>query len=114
MPEKDPTTWAAVTWTLAIVMAVGGGAVNWYQRVKKGHIKVFNFVELIGECFLSGFVGLAVFMLLAGLEYPQGVCAGAAGICGHMGTRLLFAVERLIEARLEAAAGKCKHERGEG
>ena len=27
MPEKDPTTWAAATWLLALGMAFGGGAV---------------------------------------------------------------------------------------
>lgn len=30
MPEKDPTTWTAATWLLALGMAFGGGAVNWY------------------------------------------------------------------------------------
>lgn len=102
MPEKDPTTWAAGTWALAILMAVGGGIVSWLAKVRKGHTKIFNIVELIGECMISGFVGLGVFMLLAGFEYPLGVCAGAAGVCGHMGTRLLFAVELAIEARLVA------------
>lgn len=100
MIEKDPTTWTTAIWTLALAMAVGGGAVNWYARVKQGHTKVFNFIELIGEIFVSGFVGLGVFMFLAGIEQPLGVCAAAAGVCGHMGTRLLFAVERAVEAKL--------------
>jgi hypothetical protein len=29
-----------------------------------------------------------------------GICAAAAGIGGHMATRLLFAIERAVERRL--------------
>ena len=55
MPEKDPTTWGLATWLLALGMAFGGGAVNWYAKVKRG---------------------------------------------------LLFAIERAVEARLDAVAKK--------
>jgi hypothetical protein len=100
MPEKDPTTWGAATWVLALGMAFGGGVVNWYAKVKAGHTRAFNVIELIGEIFTSGFVGLGVFMLLAAFDQPLGVCAAAAGVGGHMATRLLFAVERAIERRI--------------
>lgn len=106
MPEKDPTTWSAATWLLALGMAFGGGLVNWYAKVKRGHARVFNIIELIGEIFTSGFVGLGVFMLLIAIEQPVGVCAAAAGVGGHMATRLLFAIERAIEARLEGLTKK--------
>lgn len=102
MPEKDPTTWTAATWLLALGMAFGGGLVNWYAKIKRGHTRAFNIVELVGEIFSSGFVGLAVFMGLAAVDQPVGVCAAAAGVGGHMATRLLFTVERAIEARLES------------
>lgn len=98
MPEKDPTTWTAATWLLALGMAFGGGAVNWYAKVKRGHTRAFNIIELIGEIFTSGFVGLGVFMLLAAMEQPMGICAAAAGVGGHMATRLLFAIETARQA----------------
>ena len=75
--------------------------VNWYAKVKRGHTRAFNIVELVGEIFTSGFVGLAVFMGLAAIDHPVGICAAAAGVGGHMATRLLFAVERAIEAKLD-------------
>lgn len=106
MPEKDPTTWSAATWLLALGMAFGGGAVNWYAKVKRGHTRAFNIIELIGEIFTSGFVGLGVFMLLAALDQPVGICAAASGVGGHMATRLLFAIERAVEARLDGLAKK--------
>lgn len=108
MPEKDPTTWGLATWLLALGMAFGGGLVNWYAKVKRGHTRAFNVIELIGEIFTSGFVGVAMFMLLEALGQPIGLCAAAAGIGGHMATRLLFAIERTIEARLDGLVKKEK------
>jgi hypothetical protein len=101
MPEKDPTTWTAATWALAVLMAFGGGIVNWYAKLKRGHVRAFNVVELFGEIFASGIVGLGTFMGLAGIDQPLGVCAAGAGIAGHMGTRLLFALERAIETKID-------------
>jgi hypothetical protein len=106
MPEKDPTTWSAATWILALGMAFGGGLVNWYAKVKRGHTRAFNIIELVGEIFTSGFVGLGFFMLMAAMDQPVGICAAASGVGGHMATRLLFAIERAIEARLDSLSKK--------
>ena len=106
MPEKDPTTWSAATWLLALGMAFGGGLVNWYAKVKRGHTRAFNIIELVGEIFTSGFVGLGFFMLMAAMDHPVGICAAAAGVGGHMATRLLFAIERAIESRLDSLSKK--------
>lgn len=102
MPEKDPTNWTLATWALGFMMASAGGAVNWYAKVKKGHTRAFNIGELIGEISISGFVGMLVFMSLDAIGQPIGLCAAAAGVGGHMATRLLFAIERVIESRLES------------
>ncbi|MBX9635923.1 MAG: phage holin family protein [Nitrosomonas sp.] len=99
MPDKDPTTWSAATWALGFLMASAGGAVNWYAKVRRGHPRAFNIGELIGEIFISGFVGMMAFMSLDAIGQPIGLCAAAAGVGGHMSTRLLFAVERVIESR---------------
>lgn len=106
MPIKDPTTWSLATWALAIGMAFAGGFVNWYSRVKRGHTRVFNLIELIGEIWTSGLVGVSAFMILSSYDQPLGVCAAAAGIGGHMGTRLLFLVEQVFERRLKATGEK--------
>lgn len=106
MPEKDPTTWTLATWSLGFIMASAGGLVNWYGRVKSGHTRACNFIELIGEILTSGFVGIVVFMTLQAFEQPVGLCAAFAGVGGHMATRLLFAVERVIESRLDEIKGK--------
>lgn len=101
MPIKDPTTWSLATWALALGMAAIGGLVNWCAKVKKGQARAFNILELIGEVLTSGFVGVGAFMLLASLDQPIGICAAAAGVSGHMATRLLFLVEQLIEKKVK-------------
>lgn len=100
MIERDPTTWTLATWALASGMAVLGGLVNWWTRVKRGHARAMNFVELIGEIVTSGFVGVVAFMLLDALDQPIGMCSAASGISGHMATRILFLAERNLEAWL--------------
>jgi hypothetical protein len=103
MQVSDPTTWPAVTWAIAVSMALSGGLVNWLahsRSVAAGH---FNIIELLGELFTSGFVGIGLFMLLDSLHQPLGICAASAGIGGHMATRFLFLVERIVEARLMKA-----------
>lgn len=102
MPEKDPTTWSMATWVLGFLMASAGGAVNWYAKVKRGHTRAFNIGELIGEIAISGFVGMLVFMSLNAIGWPIGLCAAAAGVGGHMATRLLLAIERMIESRIDS------------
>jgi len=108
MPFKDPTTWSLATWALAVGMAFVGGFVNWIAKVKQGHTRVFNFAELIGEIIISGFVGVAIFMLLASYDQPMGVCAAASGISGHMGTRLLFLIEQFIAHKIKTETDKNK------
>lgn len=98
---KDPSNWPVGTWLLGIIMACSGGVVNWYSKVKAGQARPFNFVELIGEVFTSGFTGMGVFMALDAWGYPLGLCAAAAGVAGHMATRFLFAIEQVIESHID-------------
>ena len=100
MPEKDPTHWTIGTWVIALIMAFGGGAVNWWSKVRDGHARPFNVIELIGELTTSGFVGVGAYMLLDGLGHPASLCAAGSGIAGHMATRLLYVVEKVIERKL--------------
>ena len=101
MIDKDPQNWSLITWGLAILMSAGGGFVNWWTRVKAGLSKPNSMVELAGEIFTSGFTGVGVFMLFASFDQPIAFCASSAGVGGHMATRLLFAVEKAIERKLE-------------
>lgn len=102
MPEKDPTNWTAATWLLASGMAFGGGFINWYSKVRAGHTRVFNVAELVGEMLISGVVGLGSYMASDGLGLPPSLSAVAAGIGGHMGTRLVFLAEELAKRKFDS------------
>ena len=102
MHESDPTTWNMTTWLLALGMAMGGGIINWLARIKRGKTRPFNIIELLGEIFTSGFIGVGVFMAVDSLGQPIGLCAAAAGIGGHMATRLLFILEKALENKINS------------
>jgi hypothetical protein len=101
MQDSDPTTWPAITWIIALVMSLSGGLINWISH--KAGQSPFKIFELMGELFTSGFVGIGIFMLLDSIGQPLGICAASAGVGGHMATRFLFLVERVIESRLMKA-----------
>jgi hypothetical protein len=100
MLDKDPTVWGLNTWLLALGMASAGGVINWLARIKKGKTRPFNIIELLGEVFTSGFIGVGVFMAMNSFDQPIGLCAAAAGIGGHMATRLLFIIEKTLENKM--------------
>lgn len=104
--HQSPLNWTIGIWLMAVGMSVMGGFVNFYNKINYGKTRVFNLIELIGEMATSGFVGLGAFMLMNSYDQHIGVSAVVAGICGHMGTRLLFVVERVLENKLEAMKNK--------
>lgn len=101
MPEKDPANWSALTWILVIGAGVAGGYINWYTKFRITNKRHFNALELIGELTSSALLSLGTYMLLESY-FPVGVCIAAGGIAGHMGTRLLFAVESAFEKWLDS------------
>lgn len=108
MPDKNPETWSAVTWLLLIMMSMLGGVSSWYRRVKDGHTRAFNIIELIGEMSVSapmGFVGFAV-----ANHYFDSISIGAAaaGMSAHFSTRLLFSAEGLIEIAVKGIESKLR------
>ena len=98
--NNNPLEWTYTTWLLGLCMAIGGGLVNWFSR-KKCDNHVFCLFELIGELFTAGLVGIGVFMISQSINQEIGISAAAAGIGGHMATRLLLLVERMITGKLE-------------
>lgn len=104
MPEKDPTLWGIATWLLVVVMSLLGGLSSWYRRVKAGHTRAFNLVELVGEISISGLMGFSGFVVADWWFESQAIAAAAAGMCAHFATRLLFSAEGLIEIGAKSLA----------
>lgn len=106
MPEKDPTLWSAATWILVLMMSLFGGLSSWYRRVRAGHTRAFNVIELVGEISISGLMGFCGFVVADWWFDSHGIAAATAGMSAHFATRLLFSAEGLIDAAAKRAAKK--------
>lgn len=82
-----------------IGVALAGGAVAFYQKVKSGKARAFNVTELLGEMFTSAVVGLVTFWICKGFGVNEYLTAAAVAITGHMGARAIFMAEQWIERR---------------
>ncbi len=99
MPEKDPTTYAAITYLWVVVLSCLGGVVNFSRKVKGGHTRPFNLPEFFGEVLTSGFAGVLTFYLCEWAGVAQLLTAALVGISGHMGSRAIFLFEKWAEKR---------------
>ena len=104
MPEKDPTTYGLLTYLWVTGLAAWGGLVNFYRKVKTGESRFFNIAELIGEIVTSAFAGLITFWLCEAAEFNQLISAALVGISGHMGSRAIYQIEKLVQLRLDKTA----------
>lgn len=96
-PEGTPQLWPSA---IMFCIAAASGLVSWWGKVKAGEARPFNVLELLGEVITSGVTGLLVAWLVTGLGVNLFLAFAAAGIAGHMGTRVIFLIERYAERKL--------------
>lgn len=101
MPEKDPTSYALMTYFWIILLSVIGGFINFYHKVQRGLVRPFNVTELIGELITSGFAGVLTFWLCEWSQLNPLLTAVLVGISGHMGARTIFLLERWASSKFE-------------
>lgn len=92
MPEKDPMSYALITYAWIIVLSCWGGITGYIRKVRSGQ-RPFAFAELIGELCISGFVGVITFFMCEAANIPAVFSAAIIGICSHMGSRAIFLME---------------------
>lgn len=97
MPEKDPSTYTFLTYAWVMILSTWGGVVSFVKKVRTGESKPHNFMEFIGEIVTSGFAGMMTFYLCEAAGISQLLTAVFVGICGHMGTRAVFLLEKIVE-----------------
>ena len=86
-------------WMVAVAML--GGIVSFYGKVKAGNARAANLAELVGELFISGIVGVFTYWLLRGFDVNPYLIAAGVGISGHMGSRAIFMAEKWIETKFD-------------
>lgn len=99
---KDPLNYPLRQYALILFLAMLGGVVSWYTKVRKGELAAWNVSSLVGEMTTSAFAGLMAFYFCEYMNYPPLLTAAVAGIAGHMGTRGIAWAEGLLQRRVLA------------
>lgn len=109
MPEKDPTTYTALTYLWVGLLAMGGGLVKFIRRLneqEKPQNLWLVFIKLAGELIVSGFAGLITFYLCEHLNISPLLTAVSVGISGYMGGNFIDLLskkfEKMIVKKLES------------
>jgi hypothetical protein len=102
---KDPTSYSWITYSWVVIWSVLGGLVSWYGKIKAGHARPFNLAELLGEIATSAFAGITTFYICEWGKVDPLLSAVFIGISGHMGTRFVFFMERVLEKNMSARFG---------
>lgn len=100
MEPKDPTSFGMITYLWVMGLSVGGGLVSYMHKLQLGVRRPFSIIEFIGELVTSGFTGVITFWLCQNSGISPLLTAVFVGISGHMGSRALFLVERIIENKI--------------
>lgn len=96
MPEKDPFNYAVMTYAWVLLISIWGGTAAFIRKVKTRAGGHFSIAEWVGECVISGFVGIITFWLCEQAEIPRLYSAALIAITAHMGSRAILLGERLI------------------
>jgi hypothetical protein len=97
--DRDPLDFPLRQYAFLLGIALLGGLVSWYAKVRAGTVHAWSLMTLIGELATSAFAGLLAFWLCAYTGAPQLVTAALVGVAGHMGTRAISAFEQWAQTR---------------
>jgi hypothetical protein len=104
--EKGPFDLALIgTYLWVVCVSVLGGCASFYQKVKAGQARWFNFSELVGELATSALAGIITYWLAQYANLNGWLTAAMIGIAGHMGSRALFMLEKLFERWVARSVG---------
>lgn len=102
---KDPTSYPLKTYGLMLGVAVAGGLVSFYGKVRRKEVEALSVMHLIGEIATSAFAGLLTFWVCEYFGVQQILTAPIVGISGHLGAKAINWLEAALKQRAEAAVG---------
>jgi hypothetical protein len=101
MIDKDPLDYSFITYAWVLLLSLWGGLANFIAKAKRGEARWCNVTELVGELFISGGTGVLTFYLCEYYSVPPLLAAVCIAISGHMGTRLLFMLEKKLISKVK-------------
>ncbi|RZJ85174.1 MAG: hypothetical protein EOO64_01560 [Massilia sp.] len=111
---KDPLSYPAKQYGFVLGLAMVGGLVSFYARVRKGEVMALNITQLVGELTTSAFAGLLCFWLCELSGAPPLLVACLVGVAGHMGTRAIATFEAFAMRRWAPGATTPEADKKEG
>lgn len=103
MPEKDPSTYAWITYAWVIGLASLGGITRRLRQTCRRDSRVWCVMEFIGEILSSILAGLITFYLCEHFDIGGGLQAALVAISGHMGGRALTHFEAILKRKAKQA-----------
>ena len=97
--NKAPLDYPLKQYGFILAIALLGGLVGWYAKVRRGEAAPWNVMQLTGELCTSAFAGLLAFWLCEYWSMPPALEAALVGVAGHMGTRAITAFEEFAQRR---------------
>jgi hypothetical protein len=96
---KDPLNYPLKQYGFMLLTALLGGLVSWYAKVRKGEVRAWNIMQLVGELATSAFAGLICFWVCEASGLAISWTVPLVGIAGHMGTRAISAFEAFAQRK---------------
>lgn len=83
-------------WLWSVFLCLLGGFVRFTQKIQDGHMRPWNFTELIGEMAMSAFVGSLAYKACLYFHCEANLVPAIVGVTSHMGARALFKAELFL------------------
>lgn len=99
--DKHPLDYPLRQYAALLGVALLGGLVSFYGKVRAGRIEAWNVMHLVGELTTSAFAGLLCFWLAESAGLPQLVTICLVGVAGHMGARAIALFENWAQRRFD-------------
>lgn len=90
-----------VTYGWVVLISLLGGVASFYGKVKAGKTRWINLGEFVGELCTSALAGLLMYWMCRWSGLNEWLTAAFVGVAGHMGSRALFLLEKVLERWLE-------------
>jgi hypothetical protein len=103
---KTPWSYTLKEYGFVLGMALLGGVVEWYAKVRRGELNAGNITALVGELTTAALAGLLAFFVCEWLSVNPMLAAAVVGISGHMGARALALGEAYLQSWLEKRSGR--------
>lgn len=104
---KDPLSYPLRVYGFMLAVAILGGFVSWYAKVRRNEIPAGSVFHLIGEVTTSAFAGMLTFFACEYADLPQILTAALVGVSGHMGAKLISLAEEAAKRRFDhTSAGR--------